>query len=389
MIVHLFHSSIVSGPESLVIPALRRLEQVALIFLVETRLGEKGREAAQYAHDMGHLVFEIEVTKRIDRKAIRELREWFKESPPTLVHAHDVKASSYLAEACAQIPERSFPLFSTHHGVRGRSGFRAKAYENYYVRCVLPKFDRVFTVCMSDRDLLCGRGLCPDKVVAHPNGVDRAKVLIEQRQRVSEDIRKRWNVTGLSDRTICLGVVGRLAPEKCLDRVLETASLLKKKRDADWKVLFFGDGPERKRLQERSNKLGLQEHVHWMGYRAEIKNEFAGFDLLLSFSRAEGMPINLIEAGWAATPVFATAVDGNRELIPSERFGTLFDVRLGEDEIARLLARILAQPDSLAVQGRNFQRRVESSYSGLRWLSELEYHYSPFIHPKVLSNVNR
>ncbi|MCB0332528.1 MAG: glycosyltransferase family 4 protein [Bdellovibrionales bacterium] len=375
MIVHVFHSSIVSGPETLVLPALCKLNDVAIVFLVESRLGERGREALHYAQEMGHLVFEIQVEKRLDRKAIRELSEYFQECEPTLVHAHDVKASTYVALAVSTLHARSFPILSTHHGVRGRSGIRAKAYESYYTHFVLPKFDRVLTVCMSDRSLLCERGLSSNKVLAHPNGVDRAKVLLEQRDRVSHDIRERWNLPHITPSTTCLGVVGRLAPEKSLPRILKVASFLREKAVPHWHLLFVGDGPEREMLEKLARQYHLSDRVSFIGYRAEIKNEFAGFDLLLSFSRAEGMPINLIEAGWAATPVFATAVDGNEELIPSERFGSLFDLRTPDDVVAERLAKVLLDHELRKKQGKNFQRRVEQSFSGERWLADLQRHY--------------
>ena len=56
-----------------------------------------------------------------------------------------------------------------------------------------------------------------------------------------------------------------------------------------------------KSLQESAPRAGLEKRLVWMGYRKNVGAELAGLDLLLSFSKAEGLPINLIEAGWAAT----------------------------------------------------------------------------------------
>ncbi len=58
-----------------------------------------------------------------------------------------------------------------------------------------------------------------------------------------------------------------------------------------------------------------------MGYRDDVGRELAGLDLVLSFSKAEGLPINLIEAGWAGTPVMSMLVGGVKDLIPGDSFG--------------------------------------------------------------------
>ena len=76
MITHLFNSSAVSGPETLAIPALKRLgEKVSIVFLSETRLGAKSDGPVQYARELGHEVHEVSVRGRWDRKAFGELRE--------------------------------------------------------------------------------------------------------------------------------------------------------------------------------------------------------------------------------------------------------------------------------------------------------------------------
>jgi hypothetical protein len=62
MIVHVFNSSVVSGPETLVIPALPKLgEPVAVIFLAETRCGDKSSGPPAYTRGFGLEAIEIVV----------------------------------------------------------------------------------------------------------------------------------------------------------------------------------------------------------------------------------------------------------------------------------------------------------------------------------------
>jgi len=60
----------------------------------------------------------------------------------------------------------------------------------------------------------------------------------------------------------------------------------------------FRSGPLEDKLRRQVRILGLENRIVWMGYRKEAGSELAGLDILLSFSKAEGLPISLIEAGW-------------------------------------------------------------------------------------------
>ncbi|HTL12683.1 MAG TPA: glycosyltransferase, partial [Bdellovibrionota bacterium] len=346
MIVHVFNSSIVSGPETLVIPALKALgEPVTVVFLYETRRGDACDGPVKYAEALGLPTRVVKVHSRVDGGAVRRLREVLKELKPSVVHSHDVKASTYVLKASGPKSRREWALVSTHHGVRGRSGWVPKFYEGFYARWILPGFDRVLSVCGSDRQLLLKRGLDPERVNVHLNGVDRRKVVMADRPSERARIQESW---GLAQRripndSVVLGFAGRIAGEKRLDRVLNVARELSE-NGIDlprWDLVIFGTGPLEAEYHAMTREMGLEDRVHWMGYRSGLGSEMAGFDVLMSLSDAEGLPINLVEAGWAGTPVLATGVDGNRDLFPTPEHGLTVPVEESDWEIADALARLI------------------------------------------------
>jgi glycosyltransferase EpsD len=373
MIVHVFNSSVVSGPETLVIPALARYkeEPVTIIFLSETRCGDRSDAPPAYARSFGLDVIEIEVRSRWDEKAIAELRSALTRLSPRIVHAHEVKASAYVAEAAEN--DRKYRLITTNHGVRAKKALTLRAYEWIFTHWVMRRFDRVLCVCSSDRKILISRGVPASKVFTHLNGVDRPKVDSRARPQVSSDIRKSWGLAerGVPANAICLGVVGRLAVEKRHSFILRVL----KKTGSDAHLVIFGTGPLGDELQAESVKLGLKDRVHWMGYRNGVGAENAGFDVLVSLSSAEGLPINLIEAGWAATPVFATAVDGNLDLIPSPQFGHLIALSDSEEVASEKLLKMISNPQSLHEMGSSLQHRTEACFSGKVWMERLKEVY--------------
>ena len=116
-----------------------------------------------------------------------------------------------------------------------------------------------------------------------------------------------------------------------------------------------------------------------MGYRGSVGNELAGFDLLVSLSFAEGLPINLIEAGWAGTPVLATWVDGNRDLLPSSQYGVLVSAQASRERTQEALFEILASPSRRKTMGQYFQKRVMENFSGQIWLKQLLKTYEELV----------
>ncbi len=381
MITHLFNSSVVSGPEMLVLPALARLDEpVTIIFLSETRLKEASKKPIEYALKLGLKVYSVEVKKRWDQNAFEQLRRTLDQIKPTLVHAHDVKASFYLVKAVRLAPGFRAPLVSTHHGASARKGI-IRLYEEFYVRQVLPRFNSVLAMCEEDRKSLVKRGLNPDRVHLHLNGSDRTFISQDDREMKQRKIRQRWRRMNVHlpapNEAIFLGAVARLSAEKRHDRMFKVLADLKKSKQLKKRpiLLLFGIGPEEKALRELATKLDLDKDVFWMGYSQTIADEMAGFDALLCLSDGEGIPISLLEAGWAATPVFSTAVGGIPNLIPDPKYGFLVNKQEGNPMIAKKLETALSTMPADNSIGTEFQKRIAKEFSQSAWLKRLKEIY--------------
>ena len=381
-VLHVFSSSLVSGPETLVIPALGKWQQegrdVGLVFLTETRKATESAKVIDYARRFVSRIESVDVRSQYDRDAIEALAQLLlnyqsEKSDRLVVHAHDVKASAYLLWAAQKISSRRFKIVSTHHGVHARSGLKVKLYEKFYVRYVLPHFDATLTVCSVDRERLLSRGLDPKKVFVHLNGVDRRFVSEQDRPTFSANIRSQWSCSAPR----VLGVVARLAHEKRHDRalrLLKSLDLLDSK--LEWVALFFGVGPLESALRAQIRELRLEHRVRMMGYRSGMGDEMSGFDVLLSTSDGEGLPINLIEAGWAGTPVVATAIDGNLDLIENGTSGILFATDADIGEISIKIHALISNSAALRSSGLAFHKRGREHFSEQSWLDRLDVIYA-------------
>jgi glycosyltransferase involved in cell wall biosynthesis len=375
MILHVLNSSKVGGVEGAVLRNIAGLgERVETVFLLEDRCpgGTAGRD---FAAALGLPVHAIHVRSRLDRQAVRQLARTLVRLSPRIVHAHDVKASAYTLLA-AKMARLGAALFSTHHGIHGRPDGKTRFYERFYRKVVLPQYDRVLAVSLADGEEL-GETLGP-RVRVHLNGVDGCQVEPGDRPRRCAQIRAGW--PALPAGAAVLGVVARLSPEKNHRGVLELCAALRQRHpELPWHLVCFGTGSLSGALVEHTAALHLDDRVTWAGFRPQIGAELAGLDVLLSMSVAEGLPLNVIEAGWAATPVVATAVGGTTDLLGDPPAGVLVPPWEAAATTADRLAALLANPTLAAALGKALQARVASRFSGAVWRARLLELYRPFL----------
>jgi glycosyltransferase involved in cell wall biosynthesis/peptidoglycan/xylan/chitin deacetylase (PgdA/CDA1 family) len=382
MIVHLFNSSSVSGPERLVLPALAAArEHYVVVNLREERI-QRLRESdplEEYARSL-HLDYcDVRVCRLWDTVAVRDLRALLDRLDPDLVHAHDVKASVYLLQAQSRA-QRRYRIVSTHHGVHGRPDIKTRLYEWVYRNYFLKSFDRIFSVSRTDYEDLARSGIDPAKLRLHLNGVNGYAVDFAQRSQEAARVRALWFPEDpRRDSFFLMGVIGRLSREKDHARLLAILSYLDRLPcEREWKCLIFGTGPLENDLQKEVSRLGLDRRVAWMGYREGIARELAGLDLVLSLSKAEGLPINLIEAGWGGTPVLCTAVGGIKDLIPDERYGNRIEPRESPQKTAVRIQNSLTPLGRMRLQDQaeRLQQRVMADFSQRSWTDRLKELYA-------------
>lgn len=93
----------------------------------------------------------------------------------------------------------------------------------------------------------------------------------------------------------------------------------------DFRLLLIGDGSLRKDCERMIEELKIDKHVLLLGMRADVRKIIHDIDIVLLFSKWEGLPISVIEAMFAGKPVVASNVGGIKELIDHGKNGYLLD----------------------------------------------------------------
>src|SRR5215218_10127562 len=123
--------------------------------------------------------------------------------------------------------------------------------------------------------------------------------------------------------------VGRLAPQKGVGTLVEAAGLLE---DPGAQILLVGDGPERKALERESERIGVADRLHFVGFFAHdrVPAVLAHADLLILPSLYEELGTVLLEAMQAGLPIVASKIGGISDVIQDGVNGML--VPPGEPE---------------------------------------------------------
>ncbi|PHM62372.1 glycosyltransferase [Xenorhabdus ishibashii] len=120
--------------------------------------------------------------------------------------------------------------------------------------------------------------------------------------------------------------IARLYKSKGYLTILEALALYKEKNN-NFHFYAIGDGPEKKQLKDFSNKLGLSEHVSFLGFKENPFNLLTQADCFILASLYEGMPNSLLQAMALDIPVICTNSPGaSAEVLGYGSYGKLIEI---------------------------------------------------------------
>ncbi len=175
---------------------------------------------------------------------------------------------------------------------------------------------------------------------------------------------------GLAPGVLTVGVVASLQERKGHRFLLEAMASLGD-RFGPFAALFLGEGEEETALRALAKGLGLENRVHFLGFRDEVREIVAACDVVALPSRKEGLSIAVMEAMALERPVIATQIAGMPELVRDGETGLLVPP-FETGPLAEALARLLGDSElraSLAESGRRF---LEEKFDQRACLAKVE-----------------
>lgn len=277
-----------------------------------------------------------------DRRSVATLREAM--ADVDVVHAHGVRAGALAV--LAREGERP-PLVVTTHNSAPEGRLAAVVHRNLD-RVVCRGADLVLGVSADLCEIARDRGA---RAVGGAVVPAATAVPTKDRARVRQEL-------GLRGDTPLVVAVGRLAPQKGFDRLLDAVVAAGLGAD-DMLLVVAGEGPQAAALQRRIDRGNLP--VRLLGHRGDVPDLLAAADVAVSSARWEGQPVWLQEALSVGAPVVATDVGGTEEVLDGagllvdgddpQALGAALTALLNDEELrdslrARALARAAELPDA-------------------------------------------
>jgi glycosyltransferase involved in cell wall biosynthesis len=221
-----------------------------------------------------------------------------------ILHSHGYKGDV----AFGFLPRgvRKIPLVSTLHGWTSTGGLSKNRIYEWLQRKSLKHIDAVVLVhrgMLSNPELKKVRGV-HFHIVNNAIPFDPATQQTQQTQQTLDR-----TIVQFCQQDFTLGSIGRLSPEKGYNYLIEALDRLVKD-GLDARLVIIGEGGERGSLERLASELGIADRVLLPGYRDGAKRYLPLFNVFVLSSLTEGLPITLLEAMRAGTPVAATRVGG-------------------------------------------------------------------------------
>jgi len=141
---------------------------------------------------------------------------------------------------------------------------------------------------------------------------------------------------GLLPGQVLLLVIAEMTPNK---RHADSIAALLQLRRNDIHLAFAGNGMLELELRKRASEAGLQDRVHFLGFRRDIPELLSAADALLHPTEREGLPKCVLEAMSVGTPIIATEIRGNADLL-RDGLGLLYPLG-NTSALARHIVRVI------------------------------------------------
>ena len=128
------------------------------------------------------------------------------------------------------------------------------------------------------------------------------------------------------------------------------------------KVVIFGVGPLEEQLRALVRKLGLSGAVTFAGFRLDLDQYLAAFDLLVHPAEKEGLGVAMLKGAAAGLPVIAFDVAGAKEAVSHGKTGALIPV--GDlESLQKAIELMIEEPEMRQTLGVAGRRRMQDEFS--------------------------
>lgn len=249
---------------------------------------------------LGCRVYDRDIRNRQITAKKKYLKKVFEEGQYDIIHQHTNFAADFINLKYAK--EAGIEVRICHgHSANPEHG----RINNIFHRLSKPfmrKYATIYTGCSKEacRELVGSKGVESRRYIPTGNSIDCEKLKYNKAAR--EKIREQYNI---KDEYV-IGHVGRFEAEKNHVFILDVfAESLKHKEDA--KLILVGDGSLKADIQDRADKLGIEDRIIFTGNVDNVQDYYSAMDAFIFPSLYEGFGLALLEAECSGLPCIGAA----------------------------------------------------------------------------------
>lgn len=337
------------GLETFIMNVYRNINRnvIQFDFLVHTN-----NECAYDAEikELGGKIFSVPARNKGVSKNRKALNDFFKNHKEyKIVHQH-VSSLTYITPL-KYAKRYGVPIRIIHGHSTGQSGHKFHEYIHKYNQHYIKSIATHYFACseMAAKWLYSKKQFINKKYDIINNAIDSKSFIYCEQKRL-----EKRSELGLKGQYV-IGHIGRFNLVKNHEFLIDIFKSVHEK-DNDVILLLVGDGELRINIQEKVNKLGLQNNVIFTGIRSDISDILQAMDIFVFPSLYEGLGIVAVEAQASGLHCIASdQVPKEISVTENVKFLSLDDnVDVWVDEILRKKNYFERQDTSLLVKNNGY-----------------------------------
>ncbi|PID58123.1 hypothetical protein CSB45_05400 [candidate division KSB3 bacterium] len=317
-----------------------------------------------------------------DMAALCRLYKILKQEQYTIVHTNTAKAGilGRFAAKMAGIPI----VVHTVHGVTFHD-FRHSSLRKLFIA-----FEQM-AARLTDQFIAVGKDVqeyylaheigCAEQYQVIHTGMDLERFFEAGKLSHAHKCAKRREL-GLSLDDRLVGIVSRLDPGKGQQFLLQAAPQILS-RFPQARFLLVGDGKDRAVLEQMIRDRHLHDYVVCTGFRADVEEMIALFDVAVFTSLWEGLPRVLVQYAAVGKPIVAFDIKGVSELVRDGFNGFTVPVK-DSDSLAAQILCLLEHPAKAIQMGQNGHALIDNSWNTESMVRQIAQTYQTLLTKKAL-----
>lgn len=217
----------------------------------------------------------------------KKVYEIFEQNHYKIVHSNMNTLSVF---PLCMAKKTGIPVRIAHNHSTAAKGEGKKNIAKYLLRPLVKMYATDYLACsrMAGEWMFGKKTVAKGRVHIINNAIEIEDYKFNREKRI--EIREKY---GISDKEILIGCIGRLCFQKNQEFLIK---VLEKLGDSTIKLMFIGDGEDKRQLEEETKKLGIERQVIIVPGCSDVKNYYSAFDIFAMPSRYEGWGMVAVEA---------------------------------------------------------------------------------------------